>query len=123
MSEIVHAQDLSGDERGLLQINDSVGDVLGFSDSAGRLQRSEGLNRFGLVHACPDHAGCDGIYPNALLGVLDREGASDCLKSALGQHRECRREHRQWLLSNGGGDVDDVPSLRLEHASGREPFQ
>ena len=76
----------------------------------------------GRMHRRLDHAGRDGIHPNPLLGIFDRERARDGVEAAFGQGGQRRGKRCRRLLRDRGGDVDDMAGAGLQHA-GRCPLR
>ena len=70
----VDVDGLPGDEGGVLQKQDRVHDIPDFTHVSHRMQAGKELVSFGSMHWRLDHAGSNGVDPNALLCILDRQG-------------------------------------------------
>src|ERR1700761_3812755 len=64
---------LPGDEGGVLQKQDRVHDIPDFTHASHRVQLRQVLMCFGSMHWRLDHAGSNGVDPNALLCIFDRK--------------------------------------------------
>jgi len=69
----IHMQDLAGDERGVLQVNDRVDGFVDLAKAAHRVQQGQRVVRGRIVHRCADDAERDSVGANPAGRVLDRE--------------------------------------------------
>ena len=79
----VDVQDLAGDEGRVFQKHDRVDDVLNFSHTSDWMQLRKELVGFGSVHRRLDDAGSNGVNPNSLFCVLDRQRLRGCVYPPL----------------------------------------
>src|SRR5882757_11271990 len=75
----VDVEDLAGDKGSVFQKHDRVDDVLNFSHASDWMHLREVLMRLGSVHRRLHDAGSNGVNPNPLFGVLDRQGFRGCV--------------------------------------------
>jgi hypothetical protein len=87
----VDMQDLASDERGVFQKQDRVDNVLNFSHASDWMQLGKELMCFGSVHRRLDNAGSNGVDPNPLFCVLDRQGLRGCVQPTFGNRGKDRR--------------------------------
>src|SRR5689334_3776426 len=88
----VDVQDLAGDERGVLEEDDGVGDVADRAEPADRVQAGQELVGLGRVHGGGDDAGRDRVEADAAGRVLDGQGLGRRVEAALGERGERRRQ-------------------------------
>src|ERR1700722_10935074 len=81
----VDVQNIPGDERGVLHVDDGVHDIPDLADPAERVKRGERVVRLGCVHRGADDAQCDGVDPDAAVRVLDCQCLGDSVEPTLGQ--------------------------------------
>src|SRR5258707_7949692 len=81
----VDVKGLPGDEGGVFQKQDRVDDVSDFSHASDWMQVRKELVSFGSMHRRLDDTGSNGVNPDALLCVLDRQGLRGGAQSAFGQ--------------------------------------
>ncbi len=87
----VDVQDLAGDERGALEVEDPVDHVADLAEPAEWVKAGHALVGGGVVRRGPDDPERDRVDAHAARRVLDRQRAGDGGESALGQRRERRR--------------------------------
>src|SRR5581483_4483525 len=103
------------DESGAFEIQDRVDDIADFPNSSQRMEGSHTLVGRGVVRGGLDDAEGDGIDPDALAGVFDRQRTAGRHESAFGQGGE-----RGWpgvvrLVDEGCRDVDNVAATPRDH--------
>src|SRR5260370_19333044 len=82
---------LAGDEGGAFQEQDRVDDVSDFSHASDWMQVRKEFVSFGSMHRRLDDAGSNGVDPNALLCVLDRQRLRGGAQTPFLQRGEDRR--------------------------------
>src|SRR5713226_9695262 len=87
----IDVQYLAGDKGSVLQKHDRVDDVLNFSHTPDWMQLRKELMGFGSVHRRLHDAGSNGVNPNSLFCILDRQGLRGCVQSTLRHRRKDRR--------------------------------
>src|SRR5258706_15204018 len=112
---------LAGDEGGAFQEQDRVYDVSDFSHASDWMQVCKEFVSFGSMHRRLDDAGSNGVDPDALLCVLDRQRLRGGAQSAFGQRGEDRRNDAVRVVDEAGRDLHDVTRTLLQHF-GRDPF-
>src|SRR6266403_4641142 len=104
-----------GDEGSAFQEQDRVHDVLDFSHASDWMQVRKELVSFGSMHRRLDDTGSNGVNPDALLCVLDRQGLRGGAQSAFGQRGEDRRNAAVRVVDETGRDLHDVTRTLLQH--------
>src|SRR5260370_7214362 len=84
MRAAVYVQYFTSPERGFLrQEQNCIYDFLDFTHPADRVQPFEKLIGLGFMHRSFDSAQRDGVYTNAILGILNGQCASHRIQTAL----------------------------------------
>src|SRR5471030_298596 len=116
----VHVQDLAGDESGVLQVDDCLGNITRFAHVPDRMQVAQCRVGFFTVHRRLDDPGAHRVHANAAFGVFDCQGFGRCAQAAFGQRGQHRRHTVNGVVHQAGGDVDDVPGALFEHFGDRQ---
>src|SRR3984893_9658343 len=69
----IHMQDLAGDERRVLQIENGVDYVIDLAETTDRMQFRQGVVRGRIVHRCADYPERDGVRPKTAPSVFHRQ--------------------------------------------------
>src|SRR5882757_11365780 len=87
----VDVQDLASDKGSAFQKHDSVNNVLNFSHTSDWMQFGKEIMCLGSVHRRLHNARSNGVNPNPLFCILDRQGLRGCVQPTFSQRGKDRR--------------------------------
>src|SRR5712664_3643538 len=104
----IDVQDLAGDKGSVFQKHDRVDDVLNFSHTSDWMQLRFEIMCFRSVHRRLHNAGSNGVNPNSLFCVLDRQRLRGCVQPTFGYRGKDRRNVAVGMVDKAGRDLHDV---------------
>src|SRR4051794_27439972 len=104
----VDMQRLAGDEPCSLEVEHCVDDVTDVADAPQRVEAFQPEVGRGVVGGCLDDAERDGVHPDAMHGVFNRQRTAHGDETALCEGGERGGPPAVRAVGQGGGDVDDV---------------
>src|SRR5215208_6121281 len=81
----VHMQDLTGDERRVLQIKNRVDDIVDLAETTDRMQFRQRVVRRRIMHRGADHAERHRVRADSTVRVLDRQRLGHSVQPAFRQ--------------------------------------
>ena len=89
MRATIYVQYFTSGERGVRKKQNCIYDFFDFAEPVERTQPFEGLIGLGFMHRSFDDACRNGVYADAVLGMLNCQGARHRIQSALDHDLNC----------------------------------